>query len=231
MSLYVEQHGPDDAPAIVFLHGLGVSSWMWTDQVRELSTDHRCITVDLPGNGRSAHMPWVSLDAAADAVVTAITSIGATPAHLVGLSLGGYVVLRLLARHPDAVASVVVSGITQRPLTPRWLWRALTRAGAPLLCSGAVARLSARALHLPSESRPLFVRDARTLTAATVRRIYAEVIDFRPPAALHDRVHRVLAVAGSREATAVRDSLADILEAVPRATAAIAPGGAPRVAR
>lgn len=224
MSLHVEHHGTDGAPAVVLLHGLGVSSWMWNDVTAELSHDHRCITVDLPGNGRSADVPWVSLDTAATAVVAATATLAGGPVHVVGLSLGGYVALRMLANHPDAIATAIVSGITLRPLTPRGLWRTLTWMGAPVLRSRPAAQLSARALQLPDESRPLYINDLRTLTNRTIRRVYAEVIDFVPPAQLVTRTQPLLAVAGGLEVTAVRTGLNDIIGAAPNATAAIAPG-------
>ncbi|CAN5912880.1 hypothetical protein BH23ACT10_BH23ACT10_09330 [soil metagenome] len=73
-------------------------------------------------------------------------------------------------------------------------------------------------------TRQLAVRDLRRLTTDTIRRVYEEIIDFRPPAQLRDRAQRILAIAGGQEVAAVRTSLVDILDASPNATAAIAPG-------
>ena len=58
MSLATQVSGPAGAPTILFLHGFGTSSWMWADQVEALSVDLRCVTVDLPGFGRSRAVPW-----------------------------------------------------------------------------------------------------------------------------------------------------------------------------
>jgi len=44
-------------PAIVFLHGLGVSSWMWNEQVEGLQADYYCVRIDLPENGESYQVP------------------------------------------------------------------------------------------------------------------------------------------------------------------------------
>ncbi len=36
MSLYVREKGPRDAPAVLFLHGLGLSHTMWNPQFERL---------------------------------------------------------------------------------------------------------------------------------------------------------------------------------------------------
>ena len=52
--------GPDDAPAILYLHGLGIAGWCW-DPVRAELTDFGALVPDMPGHGGSAAMPWETL--------------------------------------------------------------------------------------------------------------------------------------------------------------------------
>ncbi|WP_212912427.1 alpha/beta fold hydrolase [Streptomyces sp. TS71-3] len=52
-SLHVESHGPADAPAVVLVHGWACNTAFWAAQVRDLAADHRVITYDLRGHGRS----------------------------------------------------------------------------------------------------------------------------------------------------------------------------------
>lgn len=61
MTLYWQETGPSKTPTIVFLHGLGVSSWMWAEPIQVLQTKYHCLTIDLPGNGRSQKVEWESL--------------------------------------------------------------------------------------------------------------------------------------------------------------------------
>ena len=51
MSLFVREAGPLDAPCIVFLHGLGISSVMWQPQIERLSHEYHCLAPDLPEHG------------------------------------------------------------------------------------------------------------------------------------------------------------------------------------
>lgn len=105
--------GPPDGSAIVFIHGSRLTRVSWGAIVSRLDDRHRCITVDLPGHGDLADVPF-SLDAAADAVEAAIDADG-RPAILVGLSLGGYVAMTVAARSPDRVRALVLAGSSAEP--------------------------------------------------------------------------------------------------------------------
>jgi pimeloyl-ACP methyl ester carboxylesterase len=52
LGLSYQEHGDKDAPLIVFLHGGGVSSWMWDKQI-EYFHNYHCITIDLSEQGAS----------------------------------------------------------------------------------------------------------------------------------------------------------------------------------
>jgi len=108
MELYVEETGKIGAPSIVFLHGVGTSSWMWWRQV-ESFLDFHCLNVDLPGHGKSIHVPWISLSDTANQIATLIMSRATNgQAHLVGLSLGAYIGLILLKQHASLVDSAIL---------------------------------------------------------------------------------------------------------------------------
>jgi len=204
MSLHVETTGDPANPAIVFLHGLGVSSWMWAEQVRHLSDRFHCVTIDLPGNGASHEVPWRSFDDSAAAVAAVIAATPAGHAHVVGLSLGGYVAITLAARHPAVVGNVVISGITTDPLTPAWKNRLLVLAGSAVMRRPWLTRAYAAAMRLPRDARDAMAGDARVLSATTTHRIYDEVVPFRLPTAIEPHAVRVLATAADHDARPIR---------------------------
>ncbi len=110
--------GPEDAPAIVFIHGTRLSRAQWSAQMRLLAPRFRCIAVDLPGHGALADQTF-TLEAAADLVAAAIQAEAASGrAILVGLSLGGYVAIDTAHRHPERVAGLVLSGCSAEPTGP-----------------------------------------------------------------------------------------------------------------
>ena len=101
-----EGSGPE---TIVFGHGLLWSGEMFRPQIDALKSRYRCIALDFRGQGRSEvtksgyDMETLSEDARA-----LVEQLGARPCHFVGLSMGGFVGLRLAARHPGLLSSLVL---------------------------------------------------------------------------------------------------------------------------
>lgn len=112
--LYVHESGSPTAPAIVFLHGAGLSGWMWQPQFERLP-DYHCLAPDLPEQGGSVHSGPFQLESAALQVAELISErVPSGRAHVVGLSLGGAVALTLLRLAPEVVDYMLVSGTSMR---------------------------------------------------------------------------------------------------------------------
>jgi len=103
------RQGSADAVPLVLLHGFPVDSRMWDAAAAEAPGERAILAVDLPGLGGSAGFPLPSppsLDDAADAVARTLAARGVDSAVVAGLSMGGYVALALLERHPGLVAGL-----------------------------------------------------------------------------------------------------------------------------
>jgi len=108
---YVRTMGDPQNPAIVFLHGGGLSSAEWQPQLEGLSNSFYCVAPDLPEQGQSASLPFTLSDAARR-VVALIGTFPSRKAHVVGLSLGGAVALEVVRTAPVVVDHLIVSGTT-----------------------------------------------------------------------------------------------------------------------
>jgi pimeloyl-ACP methyl ester carboxylesterase len=108
MSLAYIERGA--GPVVVLLHGFPLSKDMWRHQLDALAAGHRVIAPDLPGHGDSpAPDGAYEMDAMADAVVSLLDRLKITePVVLGGLSMGGYVVLALVLRHPERVRGLLL---------------------------------------------------------------------------------------------------------------------------
>ena len=107
--LWVEDTG-GSGPPVLFSHGLLWSTRMWDAQVAALHSRYRCIAWDHRGQGQSdvPNVRAISIeDCYADAVAL-IERLGVAPVHIIGLSMGGFVAMRLAARRPDLVRSCVL---------------------------------------------------------------------------------------------------------------------------
>jgi pimeloyl-ACP methyl ester carboxylesterase len=107
--------GPEDAPTLLFLHGTRVTRAMWDLQVADLADRFRVVTLDLPGHGALADMPF-HLPRAVAVARSAIDQTGGR-AIVVGQSLGGYVAMQLAATHPGHVTGLVLCNATTEPRT------------------------------------------------------------------------------------------------------------------
>lgn len=58
-AMFVRESGTPGSPGVVFLYGVGNSSGMWVKHMTGLAGYH-CLAPDLPGFGRSNHLPWKS---------------------------------------------------------------------------------------------------------------------------------------------------------------------------
>jgi pimeloyl-ACP methyl ester carboxylesterase len=98
-------------PAVILLHAFPMDSALWAAQRRALaSAGYRVITVDLPGFGGSAlSTEPPSLDDMADRVAELMDQLDLADAVVGGLSMGGYVVMAMLRRHPGRLRGIVLA--------------------------------------------------------------------------------------------------------------------------
>jgi len=93
---------------VVFSHGLLWSHHMFRPQIDALKANYRCIAWDHRGQG-SSEVPANKIHTIEETYEDAVALIEALelgPVHFVGLSMGGFVGIRLGARRPDLVRSL-----------------------------------------------------------------------------------------------------------------------------
>ncbi|WP_394848264.1 alpha/beta hydrolase [Pendulispora brunnea] len=117
--LYVEDTGSgSNGQTIVFSHGLLWSGEMFAAQLAHFrGLGYRCIAYDHRGQGRSDDHPGriVTIELVYDDAVALLESLGPGKVHFAGLSMGGFVALRLAARRPDLLASMILLETSAEP--------------------------------------------------------------------------------------------------------------------
>jgi pimeloyl-ACP methyl ester carboxylesterase len=99
-----------ERPILVLLHAFPLTSALYAAQRDDLAGTAELLTPDLRGFGASPlgdDPP--SLDLLADDVVRLLDERGVQRAVVGGTSMGGYVTLAMLRRHPDRVQAVLLS--------------------------------------------------------------------------------------------------------------------------
>ena len=101
---------------VVLVHGLGGTSNSFQTLMGGLS-GFRVIRPDLPGSGRSRlpHQP-LTIELLHEALADAMRSLGATPAHLVGHSMGTIICQHMAAQVPELVLSLTLFGPIHEPV-------------------------------------------------------------------------------------------------------------------
>lgn len=117
--------GPEGAPPLLLLHGLGASKASWLTVVPDLARHHRVIAIDLPGFGSTSKprgrydAPWF-----AKHVLSFMEMTGLRGAVVAGNSMGGRVAMEVAMREPRMVRAIAclcpVAAFYERP----FLWAA-----------------------------------------------------------------------------------------------------------
>lgn len=215
--------GTPDAPAIVFLHGMGMGQWMWHDQIQHFE-DYDCYNVDLPGHGGSSAVAWESFDQAADCVAELIaTQIPDRRAYVVGMSLGAVVAIHLMARHSERVIRSVLTGaLAEAP--PRWITMMQGRILTAILPTHFGKNVFARMLHLPAEAMPHYRESIEALSIPAFKRMTLSLADYARPAHLDDVRVPALFATGEKDLGINRRSVPLLANALPDAVGFYAPG-------
>jgi 3-oxoadipate enol-lactonase len=104
---YTDEGAGDET--IVFSHGLLLSGRMFASQVAHLKGRYRCITFDHRGQGKSkVTKDGYDMDSLTEDAARLIEALDAAPCHFVGLSMGGFVGLRLAFRRPELLRSLTL---------------------------------------------------------------------------------------------------------------------------
>jgi len=93
VTLSYELTGPEDAPVVAFVEGLGYARWMWNWQVDGLD-EYRRLVWDNRGTGESSvpEGPYSVAEMAGD-FEAVLADAGVDRAHVVGASMGGMIAM------------------------------------------------------------------------------------------------------------------------------------------
>jgi 3-oxoadipate enol-lactonase len=95
--------------AVIFIHGFPFNRSMWKPQVEALAKTHRVVTFDVRGHGQSdAGDGQYSIEFFVDDLIAGMDRLKIERAVVCGLSMGGYVALRAVERHPERFKALVL---------------------------------------------------------------------------------------------------------------------------
>jgi pimeloyl-ACP methyl ester carboxylesterase len=190
---------------------------MW-NRCADLLPEYHCLIPDLPEHGRSCGIkPFTIVDSARRVADLIRNRVPGGQAHVVGHSLGGQVLVALLATEPLVVDRAVVSSALLRPLPMAGLLSLISRALLPLARNRPFQQLQARSLRIPIADFDTYYQDARSLSPGALGRILDENSSFRLPPGLQNADAPTLVLAGQKELGIMRDSVHELTAVLPNA--------------
>lgn len=103
--------GAEDAPVLVFIHGVAMDKDTFQGQVEHFREDYRVLVFDLPGHGESYEIKEGLVFTDAVKILKGLLDhLGIDKAVLVGLSMGALVAQRFAALYPERTHALVDVG-------------------------------------------------------------------------------------------------------------------------
>lgn len=107
IKIYYEEQGKGEP--LILINGLAFPMDLWFAQIRELSKDFRVIALDNRGIGRSDQPDEeYSIAMMASDAVGLLQSLGIAKAHVVGLSMGGFIAQEIALSYPEVVNRLIL---------------------------------------------------------------------------------------------------------------------------
>lgn len=118
VELWYDATGDPDAPAVLLIHSMGLSSGAWGPEVTEplLDAGYYVIRVDNRDNGRSewidyARHPYDVRDMGVD-MACLLDALDVSAAHLLGFAMGSMIAQQVAIDHPERVLSLSSVAVT-----------------------------------------------------------------------------------------------------------------------
>jgi pimeloyl-ACP methyl ester carboxylesterase len=107
VKLYYETYGQGEA--LLLIAGIGYGTWLWAKQIPELSKYFSVIAFDNRGVGRS-DKPDIeyTISLLASDAYELLRALNVERAHILGISLGGFIAQQLALDHPEIVNKLIL---------------------------------------------------------------------------------------------------------------------------
>jgi len=158
------ESSPSENGSVIFLHGSGANSQMWSKHFESIGGNWHCIAPDFPGHGKSRDIEWTTLEDVADSVALVILEKCGGKASLVGLSLGGSVIFKILQKYPQLICSAIIDGASAKPIAGARMICFGVKLIAPFIKYNPVIKIMAGALGVDSRGFQSFSDSMKSVT-------------------------------------------------------------------
>jgi pimeloyl-ACP methyl ester carboxylesterase len=223
LSLHYQEYGDVNAPLIVFIHGGGVSGWMWDKQVNYFSNYH-CLVPDLPEHGKSGSEQLFTINLSAEKIIELLEQKGKDKRVIaVGFSLGAQVLISILGKKPHLIDYAIINSALVRPISLSKMMIHLLSITYPLVKNKAFSKIQAKSMYVDESHFDTYYQESCRLSKESFTRIMAENMSFDIPNGFKQASSKLLVTVGEKEKSIMKKSLLDIVKSHPNGKGIIIP--------
>jgi len=211
--LHYQEYGDKSASLMLFLHGGGVSSWMWDKQIQYF-THYHCIVPDFPEHGLNNDEINFSINGSAAELIKLIEKKAkGKKVILIGFSLGAQVIIQMLSMKPDLIDFAIINSALVRPISyAKKLIQPSIRLTFPLIKNRCFSKLQAKTLYVSEDYFEKYYEESCQMKPDTLVRVLEENMSFEIPKNFRKANAKILVTVGEREKAVMKKSAIEIVE-------------------
>ncbi|WP_233354850.1 alpha/beta fold hydrolase [Paenibacillus sp. JZ16] len=226
LNLYIKESGNKQAARmIVFLHGGGVSGWMWSKQIPFFENSF-CLIPDLPGHGRSPGNPPFSICRTAEQLNEVIsTKADGREIVVFGFSLGAQILVEMICQRPGLIDYAIVNSALLRPMpTALKLIEPSVRISFPLTRYRWFSRWQASTLYVNEVDFEQYYAETLNMKREMLVSVLKENMSYSISPRIQESTTKLLVTVGEKERGIVKKSAEDLVQLSENADGIIFPG-------
>lgn len=224
MALRYKEYGDKNAPLMLFLHGGGVSDWMWDKQIQYF-TNYHCIVPTLSEHGLHHHDDEFSIKGSAEEVIELIEEkANGRKVIVIGFSLGSQVIIQMLSMKPNLIDLAIINSALVRPIPyAKHFIKPVIKCSKPLIKNRFFSRLQAKTLYLTEDYFDRYYEESCQINSGTLIRVLEENMSFEIPKEFTKSTTKILVTVGEKEKAIMIKSAKDIVTSNSNCTGIILP--------
>lgn len=224
MWLHYKEYGDGNSTLMVFIHGGGVSGWMWDKQIEYFCPNFHCLVPDMPEHGRSKNGVQFTINDAADQINELIKEKSKGKRVIaIGFSLGAQVLIAMLSKIPNLIDFAMInSALVKRVPFAKTLTKSLMFA-FPLVKYKAFSKIQAKSMYIDGAYQDIYYQESCQINKDSFVRVMNENMSFSIANSFKNSTSKVLVTVGDKERKIMKDSMTEIVESNPNCKGFIIP--------
>lgn len=225
MAIYFQEYGDKSGPLMLFLHGGGVSGWMWDKQVKYF-TDFHCVVPDLLKQDKKMGFEEFSIGNSAEQLLMLIEKKAkGKKVIIIGFSLGAQVAIQMVSKKPHLIDYAIINSALVRPIPfSSYFISSSVKLTFPLIKNKLFSKVQAKTLYIGKDYFEKYYEESSNMRRDTLISVLKENMAFELPGNFSQAKGKILVTVGDKERAIMKKSAADIVKKNPNCKGVILPG-------